>query len=110
MALGTVLPAVGGLLVAFLLYAFLFIGRREKGLPPGMYKLALQITRIDQANAVVTRSAYGPSHRKSPPNPDQRVVLGLHRVVEEIRWHLLSEARPGNSHSAHVTKPGQAAA
>ncbi|KIX96153.1 uncharacterized protein Z520_07931 [Fonsecaea multimorphosa CBS 102226] len=35
MALGTVVPVIGGLLVAFLLYAFLFIGRREKGLPPG---------------------------------------------------------------------------
>ncbi|EXJ54354.1 hypothetical protein A1O7_09693 [Cladophialophora yegresii CBS 114405] len=35
MAVGIVLPGIAGLVVAFVLYAFLFIGRREKGLPPG---------------------------------------------------------------------------
>jgi hypothetical protein len=35
MGLTTVLPIAGGLLCAFLFYAFVFIGRREKGLPPG---------------------------------------------------------------------------
>jgi hypothetical protein len=37
MAIG-VLPVVGGFVFAFLLYAILFVGRREKGLPPGRYQ------------------------------------------------------------------------
>jgi len=36
MALGTVIPIVGAAVLAFLIYVVMFIGRREKGLPPGM--------------------------------------------------------------------------
>ncbi|EXJ84778.1 hypothetical protein A1O3_05450 [Capronia epimyces CBS 606.96] len=35
MALTTLLPLLGGLVFAFLVYGFVFVGRREKGLPPG---------------------------------------------------------------------------
>ena len=38
MALGTLLPVVGASVVALIVYAVLFIGRREKGLPPGTYQ------------------------------------------------------------------------
>lgn len=36
MALGTVIPVIGAAVLAFLIYAVVFVGRREKGLPPGM--------------------------------------------------------------------------
>lgn len=39
MALGTAIPIVGAAVLAFIIYAVVFLGRREKGLPPGKYAL-----------------------------------------------------------------------
>lgn len=76
MALGTLLPLVGGLLCALLLYAVLFIGRREKGLPPGTCFILILILIIS-----FTRCPRFDRWTDSIPGPPTAPIIGnIHQI------------------------------
>ena len=90
MALGTILPAIGGLVAAFLLYAVLFIGRREKGLPPGPPTLPIigNLHQIPTKGSYLTftrwSKQYGPGIFSLKLGPGTAIVLTSRTYIKAL--------------------------